>query len=139
MDPEALKNLSPQQQQEIIQQVQQQVALANMQELLQKVTDKCFKKCITSPGSSMSSSDNKCVSLCMDRSVKCICSLEIQTLTTTCNVKGTWTHSTWCRKPTRGNCSRCRACEDGDDQGSDLIGASQSLPGYERYIQTFTF
>ena len=68
MDPEALKNLSPQQQQEIIQQVQQQVALANMQELLQKVTDKCFKKCITSPGSSMSSSDNKCVSLCMDRS-----------------------------------------------------------------------
>ena len=75
MDPEALKNLSPQQQQEIIQQVQQQVALANMQELLQKVTDKCFKKCITSPGSSMSSSDNKCVSLCMDRSVKCIYSL----------------------------------------------------------------
>ena len=69
MDPEALKNLSPQQQQEIISQVQQQVALANMQELLQKVTDKCFKRCITSPGSSMSSSDNKCVSLCMDRSV----------------------------------------------------------------------
>ena len=31
MDPEALKNLSPQQQQEIISAVQQQVALANMQ------------------------------------------------------------------------------------------------------------
>ena len=81
MDPEALKNLSPQQQQEIIQQVQQQVALANMQELLQKVTDKCFKKCITSPGSSMSSSDNKCVSLCMDRSVKCFYNLGIQIFT----------------------------------------------------------
>ena len=67
MDPEALKNLSPQQQQEIITQVQQQVALANMQELLQKVTDKCFKKCFTSPGSSMGSSETKCVSLCMDR------------------------------------------------------------------------
>ena len=38
------------------------------QELLQKVTDKCFKKCITSPGSSLGSSDTKCVSLCMDRS-----------------------------------------------------------------------
>ena len=68
MDPEALKNLSPQQKGEIMQAVQQQVALANMQELLQKVTDKCFKKCITSPGSSLGSSDQKCLSLCMDRS-----------------------------------------------------------------------
>ena len=68
MDPEALKNLSPQQQGEIMQAVQQQVALQNMQELLQKVTDKCFKKCITSPGSSLGSSDQKCLSLCMDRS-----------------------------------------------------------------------
>ena len=67
MDPEALKNLSPQQKGEIMQAVQQQVALANMQELLQKVTDKCFKKCITSPGSSLGSSDQKCLSLCMDR------------------------------------------------------------------------
>ena len=70
MDPEALKNLSPQQKGEIMQAVQQQVALANMQELLQKVTDKCFKKCITSPGSSLGSSDQKCLSLCMDRSDK---------------------------------------------------------------------
>ena len=31
MDPEALKNMSPAQQQEIISAVQQQVALANMQ------------------------------------------------------------------------------------------------------------
>lgn len=31
------------------------------------MTDKCFKKCITSPGSSLGSSDQKCVSLCMDR------------------------------------------------------------------------
>jgi import inner membrane translocase subunit TIM13 len=32
------------------------------------VTEKCFKKCITSPGSSMGSSDQKCVAMCMDRS-----------------------------------------------------------------------
>ena len=32
-----------------------------------QVTDKCFKKCITSPGSSMGSSDQKCVAMCMDR------------------------------------------------------------------------
>ena len=83
---------------EVMQTVQQQVALANMQELLvkvgqvhsfclfvcknmatiiltifthhiKKVTDKCFKKCITSPGSSMGSSDQKCVAMCMDRFV----------------------------------------------------------------------
>ena len=67
MDPAQLANLSPSQKEEIMQTVQQQVALANMQELLQKVTDKCFKKCITSPGSSMGSSDQKCVAMCMDR------------------------------------------------------------------------
>jgi len=67
MDPNQLANLSPAQKEEIMQTVQQQVALANMQELLQKVTDKCFKKCITSPGSSMGSSDQKCVAMCMDR------------------------------------------------------------------------
>ena len=67
MDPEALKNLTPQQQSEIMQAVQQQVMLANMQELLQKVTDKCFKKCISSPCSSLGSGDQKCIALCMDR------------------------------------------------------------------------
>ena len=50
------------------------------------------------------------------------------------NVAGTWTHSTWCLKPTQGSCSPCDDC---DDQGH--IGATQSLPGHERYIQTFTF
>ena len=34
-----------------------------------QVTDKCFKECITSPGSSMGSSDQKCVAMCMDRLV----------------------------------------------------------------------
>ena len=72
MDPNQLANLSPAQKEEIMQTVQQQVALANMQELLQKVTDKCFKKCITSPGSSMGSSDQKCVAMCMDRYISII-------------------------------------------------------------------
>ncbi|KAJ9533250.1 hypothetical protein QJQ45_018324 [Haematococcus lacustris] len=31
------------------------------------VRDKCFKLCITSPGTSLSSSDQKCLSRCMDR------------------------------------------------------------------------
>merc|ERR1712241_1404720 len=67
MDQNQLANLTPAQREEVMQTVQQQVALANMQELLVKVTDKCFKKCITSPGSSMGSSDQKCVAMCMDR------------------------------------------------------------------------
>merc|ERR1712170_190342 len=67
MDENAVANLSPQQKDELMRTVQAQVALANMQELLSKVTDKCFKKCITSPGSSMGSSDQKCVAMCMDR------------------------------------------------------------------------
>ena len=33
----------------------------------QTVRDKCFKACITSPGSSLSSGDQKCLSRCMDR------------------------------------------------------------------------
>lgn len=72
------ESLSPAQKEELMRNVQAQVALANMQELMtvsvsilcyqfhlisywvylfQKVTDKCFKKCITSPGSSLGGSD----------------------------------------------------------------------------------
>merc|ERR1739844_425446 len=67
MDPEALKNLSGAQKEELMRNVQQQVALANMQELLTKTTDKCFKKCISSPSSSLSGGDQKCLAMCMDR------------------------------------------------------------------------
>lgn len=35
--------------------------------LQQTVRDKCFKICISSPGTSLSSSDQKCLSRCMDR------------------------------------------------------------------------
>merc|ERR1711953_388731 len=67
MDQEQLKNLTPQQKDELMRNVQAQVALANMQELLTKVTDKCFKKCISSPSSSLSGGDQKCLAMCMDR------------------------------------------------------------------------
>ncbi|XP_040576393.1 mitochondrial import inner membrane translocase subunit Tim13 [Lepeophtheirus salmonis] len=67
MDPEALNKLSPQQKSEIMQSVKTQAALANMQMLLTQVTDKCFPKCISSPSTSLSSSEQKCLSMCMDR------------------------------------------------------------------------
>jgi len=34
---------------------------------MQTVRDHCFKMCITSPGSSLSSSEQKCLGRCMDR------------------------------------------------------------------------
>lgn len=47
--------------------VKQQIAVANAQELLQKMSDKCFKKCIAKPGSSLDNSEQKCIAMCMDR------------------------------------------------------------------------
>ena len=76
MDASQIQNLSPQQREELMKNVQAQVALAQMQELLtvsvyfvtskqrifnvlnlQKTTDKCFKKCVSSPSSSLGSGE----------------------------------------------------------------------------------
>ncbi|EDW29004.1 GL18649 [Drosophila persimilis] len=42
---------------EIMDQVKQQIAVANAQELLTQMTQKCFKKCVGKPGSSLDSSE----------------------------------------------------------------------------------
>ncbi|KAG8003695.1 Mitochondrial import inner membrane translocase subunit Tim13-A [Nibea albiflora] len=52
---------------QIMEQVKVQIAVANAQELLQRMTDKCFKKCIGKPGSSLDNSEQKCIAMCMDR------------------------------------------------------------------------
>ncbi|KAH9848424.1 Tim10/DDP family zinc finger-domain-containing protein [Lenzites betulinus] len=44
-----------------------QVAQQNAQDIMEKVNEKCFTKCITKPGTSLSSSDEKCLSTCMER------------------------------------------------------------------------
>lgn len=49
--------LSAGQREEIMRQAQAEVALATMQTLMTQITEKCFKKCISSPGTSMSSSE----------------------------------------------------------------------------------
>uniref|UniRef100_A0A3Q4HIL0 Mitochondrial import inner membrane translocase subunit n=1 Tax=Neolamprologus brichardi TaxID=32507 RepID=A0A3Q4HIL0_NEOBR len=41
----------------IMEQVKVQIAVANAQELLQRMTDKCFKKCIGKPGSTLDNSE----------------------------------------------------------------------------------
>ncbi|KAJ8919899.1 hypothetical protein NQ315_006428 [Exocentrus adspersus] len=62
-----LSSLSGAQKDELMDQVKQQIAVANAQELLTKMTEKCFKKCISKPGTSLDSSEQKCVAMCMDR------------------------------------------------------------------------
>uniref|UniRef100_A0A7N4UYD3 Mitochondrial import inner membrane translocase subunit n=1 Tax=Sarcophilus harrisii TaxID=9305 RepID=A0A7N4UYD3_SARHA len=41
----------------IMEQVKVQIAVANAQELLQRMTNKCFRKCIGKPGSSLDNSE----------------------------------------------------------------------------------
>jgi len=52
---------------ELIENVKAQLAIENAQMMLQKMSDKCFKKCITAPGSSLGNSEQKCIAMCMDR------------------------------------------------------------------------
>jgi len=51
----------------IMSSVRNEIALANVQELMNKAQDKCFFKCVTRPGTSLSSSEETCLSRCMDR------------------------------------------------------------------------
>ncbi|VDM63811.1 unnamed protein product [Angiostrongylus costaricensis] len=67
LDMEALKKLSPEQQQQVIAGVKQQAAIANAQNLITDLSEKCTSKCISSPGSSLSNSDRQCLQRCMDR------------------------------------------------------------------------
>ncbi|KAG8225901.1 hypothetical protein J437_LFUL006133 [Ladona fulva] len=67
MDSLQTGSLTGAQKEELMDQLKQQIALANAQELLMKITEKCFKKCITKPGTSLDSSEQKCIAMCMDR------------------------------------------------------------------------
>ncbi|XP_012285694.1 mitochondrial import inner membrane translocase subunit Tim13-B [Orussus abietinus] len=67
MDLLQTTNLTGGQKEELMEQVKQQIAVANAQELLTKMTEKCFKKCILKPGTSLDNSEQKCVAMCMDR------------------------------------------------------------------------
>ncbi|KAG8922561.1 hypothetical protein FRC03_006673 [Tulasnella sp. 419] len=51
----------------IMERVRSEIALANAQELVNKINDKCYAKCITKPSTSLSSSDETCLSRCMER------------------------------------------------------------------------
>jgi len=47
--------------------VRREVALASAQELMNKASERCFTKCIIKPGDYLSSSEQTCLSRCLDR------------------------------------------------------------------------
>lgn len=47
--------------------IRNEVALANAQELMNKASEKCYAKCVTKPGTYLSSSEETCLSRCLDR------------------------------------------------------------------------
>ncbi|XP_022234151.2 mitochondrial import inner membrane translocase subunit Tim13 [Drosophila obscura] len=46
--------------------VRQQILLANVQELIQKMTHRCFRTCIVRPGPRLSTTERACLSNCAD-------------------------------------------------------------------------
>ncbi|KAH8259953.1 hypothetical protein KR044_012188, partial [Drosophila immigrans] len=47
--------------------IRQQIAVANAQQMLKKITVNCFKKCVEKPGASLARSEERCLVQCMDR------------------------------------------------------------------------
>ncbi|KIL67481.1 hypothetical protein M378DRAFT_159294 [Amanita muscaria Koide BX008] len=47
--------------------IRSEIALLSVQELMNKGTEKCFAKCVTKPGSSLSNSEQTCLDRCLDR------------------------------------------------------------------------
>ncbi|XP_017888416.1 mitochondrial import inner membrane translocase subunit Tim13-like [Ceratina calcarata] len=67
MNALASESLSDREKSELMEQIKQQVAVANANELITKMSEKCFRKCVVRPGTSLDSSEQKCVAMCMDR------------------------------------------------------------------------
>ncbi|KAK2733431.1 protein translocase subunit [Myotisia sp. PD_48] len=53
----------------VLQRLQQETAISNVRQLMQKINENCFEKCISSPGSSLSSKDQACLSACTEKYV----------------------------------------------------------------------
>ncbi|XP_032666453.1 mitochondrial import inner membrane translocase subunit Tim13 [Odontomachus brunneus] len=67
MEGMSAASLSDSEREQLMINLKQQIAVANTQELLVKMTEKCFKKCIFKPGTSLDSTEQKCLAMCMDR------------------------------------------------------------------------
>ncbi|EPX70739.1 TIM22 inner membrane protein import complex subunit Tim13 [Schizosaccharomyces octosporus yFS286] len=60
VSPEDKKNV-------FMKQIRQELAVAQAGELISKINESCFDKCVPQPGSSFSDNEKGCVSKCMER------------------------------------------------------------------------
>ncbi|QSZ29161.1 hypothetical protein DSL72_003672 [Monilinia vaccinii-corymbosi] len=51
----------------IMNQVRQEAAMTNARQLIEKVNEHCFEKCIPRPGPSLSSGETTCYTQCMEK------------------------------------------------------------------------
>lgn len=55
---------------ESIQLIKRQAMIQHQELLLQTLNEKCFKMCVTSPGTSLDGSQQKCLAKCVDRYIE---------------------------------------------------------------------
>ncbi|RKU48053.1 protein translocase subunit [Coniochaeta pulveracea] len=60
MDSESVKKA-------VIRQILTESNTANARQLIEKVNENCFEKCIPKPGTSVSSSESSCVTQCLEK------------------------------------------------------------------------
>ncbi|KAI9307113.1 Tim10/DDP family zinc finger-domain-containing protein [Cunninghamella echinulata] len=53
--------------QEVMDQVRGELAMANAQELINKINEKCYLKCVPKPGPRLENGEQQCLSKCMDQ------------------------------------------------------------------------
>ncbi|KAK0722741.1 Tim10/DDP family zinc finger-domain-containing protein, partial [Lasiosphaeria miniovina] len=51
----------------VIRQILTESDMANARQLIDKIDQNCFEKCVPKPGSSLSSGEKTCVTQCMDK------------------------------------------------------------------------
>ncbi|KAL2047193.1 hypothetical protein N7G274_001212 [Stereocaulon virgatum] len=51
----------------ILKQIQQEVAINNARQLIDKMNNHCFQKCVPTPGSSLSRREEGCLTQCMEK------------------------------------------------------------------------
>jgi len=51
----------------VMNQVRQEAALQNAKQLIEKLNEHCFEKCVPRPGSSLSSGEQTCFTQCMEK------------------------------------------------------------------------
>ncbi|KAK9240132.1 Tim10/DDP family zinc finger-domain-containing protein [Lipomyces kononenkoae] len=51
-------------------QILQEIALSNATELISKISNNCYEKCILTPGSSLSAADTACLDQCSEKYIQ---------------------------------------------------------------------